>query len=166
MREDIIDWMLGDRLPSDQVLIRGSSDTCDAFFYESDHFLSYLPHDANSYRVEFVGNADELNAVIHLGSTRLIPTDQESSDNEEMSVYDAALSGDSYDMKGYRLYCGDVTSIGEFSVYVRGDSVACFLGDQTTRVVTSHFFESLEQWGDWFRDQTHRLAYPEMFREN
>jgi hypothetical protein len=162
MREEIIEWMLGERPPSDEVLMRGHSDTCEAFFYESDHCLSYLLRKSDHYVTEFVENAAELNDIVHLASTELISKQEEeqTDDDEETQVYDAALRGDSYNMTGYKFWHGDITRLGEMLVYVHSGTsfVACFVGDQTTHIVTSHFFANWEQWSEWFRQQNRRLA--------
>jgi hypothetical protein len=159
LREEIIEWILSEDI---NKLVRGWSSQCDAFCYESDGFLTYLPCDSPNQFMEYIGkNTQELNDIVDFAHAELLKEDESNTNPSNYDIYDATLQKFESDLisKGYKFSFGDVKRIGEIGVYTKDESVVCIVGDQTTLEVTVHSFTNMDAWGTWFREAEKEASF-------
>jgi hypothetical protein len=147
LREEIREWILSE---DSNKLARGWSPKTDAFSYETDGFLIYLPIDSQNYVMEYVGaNTKELNEIVDFAHAELLGTEEkfDTSDyfNAKLEHYEADLQSHGYH------WCGsDVKRMGYISMYGRDELVVCIVGDETTLEVNVHSFQNMEAFQEWF----------------
>jgi hypothetical protein len=152
MREEIREWILSE---DSNKIARGWSPKTDAFSYESDGFLVYLPVDSANYIMEYIGknNTKELNDIVDFAHAELLETEEKKESFDAGDYFDATIEQYDYDLlrSGYKFCCSDVKRIGSISVYERDQSVVCIVGDIQTFNVSIYSFKNMEEFVEWFR---------------